>query len=282
MSVTYAFDPSGANLRRVGSLAAQAQITTTREILRAEREALVILQRQLDLGSIAATDVMAQQTLVATTEAGLPALEKHLAVQRDLIAVLAGRFPSDAPAARFELTTLTLPRELPVSVPARLVRQRPDVLAAEAGLHAATAQVGVAIGDLLPQISLSAGAGGTATQVASLFAAGNTFWSAGASLSQTLFAGGAVWHRKKAADAALDAAGAQYRSVVLAAFQQVADALHALELDATSAGSGREAEQSYQQAELLLLQARAQRLADTAALFEALGGGWWNEPKPYQ
>ena len=91
-----------------------------------------------------------------------------------------------------------------------------------------------------------------------------------------------MWHRKKAADAALDAAGAQYRSVVLAAFQQVADALHALELDATSAGSGREAEQSYQQAELLLLQARAQRLADTAALFEALGGGWWNEPKPYQ
>jgi len=339
VSVTYAFDPFGANLRRLESAQAQeqaqrfeliaaqvtlstnvvaaaieegslrAQLAATRDIVRSERATLAILRRELELGAIAATDVMAQESLAASTEAQVPGLEKQLAQERDLLAVLAGHFPADEPAAHFELSGLTLPRDLPVSVPSGLVRQRPDVLAAEAQLHAASAQVGVAITDLLPQISLTAGAGGTATQVARLFAAGNTFWSAGASLTQTLFAGGTVWHRKRAADAALDGAGAQYRSVVLSAFQQVADALHALELDATAVtlsaqaeqaaaqsltavrhnvenGSASElallqSEQAYQQALLSLVQARASRYADTVALFGALGGGWWNEPRRY-
>ncbi|MGH8261558.1 MAG: TolC family protein, partial [Steroidobacteraceae bacterium] len=204
------------------------------------------------------------------------------------------------------LAALRLPADLPVSLPARLVRQRPDVLAAEAQLHAASAQVGVSIADLLPQVSITGTAGGASTAIQSLFAAGNAFWTAGASLSQTLFAGGALWHRERAARAALDEAGAQYRAVVLTACEQVADTLRALELDADAVGASARAaqaaadtlaatrrnvelgsasylallaaEQAGQQAALALAQARAGRLADTAALFQALGGGWWNAP----
>lgn len=280
----------------------RAQIAATDSIVASEREAVGILQRLYRLGSVAQTDLIAQQSLLASTEATLPSLEKQLSAQRHLLAVLAGGFPSEEVPERFELAELALPQELPVSVPARLVRQRPDVLAAEAQLHAASAQVGVAIADMLPQISIAATAGGASTTIQSLFAAGNTFWTAGASLSQTVFAGGALWHRERAARAALDQAGAQYRSVVLTACQQVADALRALELDADAVGASARAaqaaddtlaatrrnvdlgsssylsllsaEQSYQQAVVSLAQARAARLADTAALFQALGGGW--------
>lgn len=282
----------------------RAQIGATEAILRSERESVQILRHQYELGSIAMTDVMAQESLLASTEATLPPLEKQLAAQRDLLAVLAGRFPGEPLDARFELSALTLPRDLPVSLPAKLVRQRPDVLAAEAQLHAASAQVGVAIADMLPQVTLSGSAGGASTSIQSLFSAGNTFWTAGASLSQTLFAGGSLWHRERAARAALDQAGAQYRGVVLTACQQVADTLRALELDADAVSANARAmqtasatlsvtrrnvdlgsmsylallsaEQGYQQAVLNLVQARANRLADTAALFQALGGGWWN------
>lgn len=286
----------------------RAQIDATNAILRSERESVQILRRQYQLGSIAMTDVMAQESLLASTQATLPPLEKQLAAQRDLLAVLAGRFPSEPLDQRFELSSLTLPRDLPVSLPASLVRQRPDVLAAEAELHSASAQVGVAIADMLPQVTLSGSAGGASTSIQSLFASGNTFWTAGASLSQTLFAGGALWHRERAARAALDQAGAEYRSVVLTACQQVADTLRALELDAEAVAANALAaqaanatlaatrrnvelgstsylallssEQAYQQAVLNLAQARANRLADTAALFQALGGGWWNRSAP--
>jgi NodT family efflux transporter outer membrane factor (OMF) lipoprotein len=200
----------------------------------------------------------------------------------------------------FELEQLQLPADLPLGVPSQLVERRPDVRAAEAELHAATAQVGVAIANLLPQITLTAGAGSTATAMADLFKAGTGFWSVGASLSQTLFEGGTLVHRKRAADAALDQAGALYRLAVLTAFQNVADALHALATDAdamSAAGRAEEAarksldvvrhqlelgsvsylalvnaEQTYQQAVIALAQARANRYADTAALFQALGG----------
>jgi NodT family efflux transporter outer membrane factor (OMF) lipoprotein len=282
----------------------RAAIDANEAIVRSEREALGILERQSALGSIAELDVMAERSQLAATEAMLPGLEKQLAQQRHLLAVLVGRFPSEEPDQRFEFDGIALPQDLPVSVPARLVRQRPDVLAAEAQLHAATANVGVAISDLLPQLTLTAAAGGTSTRIEDLFAAGNTFWSAGASLTQTLFQGGTLWHQKLAADAALDQAGAQYRGVVLAACQQVADALRALELDAaaveataraeqsatdtltvtrrnvelgsTSYLSLLSAQQSYLQAVLNSVTARTNRYADTAALFEALGGGWWN------
>jgi NodT family efflux transporter outer membrane factor (OMF) lipoprotein len=199
------------------------------------------------------------------------------------------------------LESLRLPDDLPVSVPAQLVRHRPDVLAAEAQLHSATAEVGVAIANMLPQITLTGSAGGASTGFNQLFASGNTFWSGGASLTQTLFAGGALLHKEKAARARLDEAGAQYRTAVLTAFQNVADALTALQLDAQALSASVRAEkaageslstvrrnvelgsvgylallnaqQTYAQALLNRSQAQANRYADTAALFQALGGG---------
>jgi NodT family efflux transporter outer membrane factor (OMF) lipoprotein len=284
----------------------RAQIKANEDIVRGEHDALDILNRQLTLGSIAQTAVLAQQALLAATEAELPPLRKQLALQRDLLAVLTGRSPGEPPAATFELSALGIPQNLPLSLPAALVRQRPDVLAAEAQLHAASAQVGVASADLLPQINLTATLGGASTGLSTLLASGNTFWSVGANLSQTLFAGGALWHHKLAADAALDEAGAQYRAVVLGALQNVADTLHALQYDAQAVDANQRAEQAAHhsldtthaslsqgsityldllnaeqaqaQAVSNLEQARADYLADTAALFVALGGGWWNRP----
>jgi NodT family efflux transporter outer membrane factor (OMF) lipoprotein len=233
-------------------------------------------------------------------ETTLPPLHRQLQTARDALAVLTGRLPADYTPLRFELDQLVLPAGLPLGVPSQLVERRPDVRAAEAQLHAATAQVGVAIANLLPQVTLTGDIGSSATAMGDLFKSGTGFWSVGASLTQTLFEGGALIHRKRAADAALDQAGALYRSAVLTAFQNVADALHALatDADALAAASRAEeaaqktlevvrhqlelgsvsylalinAEQAYQQALISLTQARANRYADTAALFQALGG----------
>ncbi len=334
VSVSYMFDFFGLERREVESLQAQAdsqrfqleaayltltsnvvttaileassraQIAATTEILNSERETARILRRQFELGSIAETDVMAQDAAVANLEATLPPLEKQLAVQRHQLAALAGRFPNDEPSQKFELDGLTLPVEIPLSVPSELVRQRPDVLSAEAQLHVASAELGVATANLFPQISLTATAGGTSTLFRQLFASGNNYWSVGGSLTQTLFDGGTLIHERRAAAAALDAAGAQYRAVVLAAFQNVADSLTALQLDSNAVNANLKAEQaaadslkairhnvelglasylalltaeqSYNQAVLNLAQARANRYSDTAALLQALGGGWWN------
>jgi NodT family efflux transporter outer membrane factor (OMF) lipoprotein len=280
----------------------RAQLAATDDILQSEREALEILKRQYELGSIAMTDVMAQEAALATTEATVPDLKKQLDQSSHALAVLAGRFPSETAEEHFELQSLHLPGELPITVPAQLVRHRPDVLAAEAQLHSATADVGVAIADMLPQIALSGNQGGAATRFGQLFSAGNTFWAGGATLTQTLFSGGALLHKERAARAALDRAGAQYRSAVLTAFQNVADALSALQLDAQALSASLRAkeaaeqslstvrrnvelgsigylallnaEQTYQQAVLNLSQAQANRYSDTVALFQALGGGW--------
>jgi NodT family efflux transporter outer membrane factor (OMF) lipoprotein len=337
VSVSYMFDLFGHNRRQVESAQAQAdsqryqleaayltltanvvtaaiqeaslraQVAATTEILDSERESARILRRQFELGSIAETDVMAVDAAVANLEATLPPLQKQLAQQRHLLSALAGRFPSDEPAQKFELTDLTLPAEVPVSVPASLVRQRPDVLAAEAELHAASADVGVATANLFPQITLTGTKGGTATQFNQLLASGNTFWSLGGNITQTLFQGGTLIHQRRGAIAAMDAAGAQYRAVVLAAFQNVADTLTALQLDADAVNANLTAEQAaagslkatrhnvelglasylalltaqqtYSQAVLNLAQTRASRYSDTAALLQALGGGWWNRER---
>ena len=334
VSVTYLFDIWGVNRRQVESQQAQAdsqryqleaayltltsnvvtaaieeaslraQIEATTQMIDSERESARILHRQFELGSIAQTDVMAIDAAVANLEATLPPLQKQLAQQRHLLAALAGRFPSEEPSQKFELTDLTLPLEIPVSVPAALVRQRPDVLSAEAQLHGASADLGVATANLFPQINLTGTKGGTSTVLNQLFDSGNTYWSVGGSLTQTLFQGGTLIHKRRAAAAALDAAGAQYRAVVIGAFQDVADTLTALELDADAVNANLKAEQaaaeslqatrhnvelglasylalltaqqSYSQAVLNLAQARANRYSDTAALLQALGGGWWN------
>ena len=278
----------------------QAQISGTERVIALGRESLSVLRRNLELGAVAEADVYAQEAVVAQVEAALPPLQKQLHQARDLLAVLSGRLPADCKPVDFDLADLTLPTELPIGVASQLVERRPDVRAAEAQLHAATARVGVAIANLLPQITITGDIGSTATLFGDLFKAGTGFWSLGANVSQTVFQGGALLHRKRAADAALDQAGAAYKSAVLTAFQNVADALHALDSDADALNAAARAEaaaakslgvarrqvelgsagyltlvvgeQTYQQTLLTVAQARANRYADTAALFQALGG----------
>jgi NodT family efflux transporter outer membrane factor (OMF) lipoprotein len=213
-------------------------------------------------------------------------------------------FPSQEPAETFDLSSLRLPRELPVSLPAKLVEQRPDVRQAEEALHSANAQIGVAIANRLPNITLTAAAGSSALAVDQLFTSGTGFWTLAGTATQPIFQGGALLHKERAAKALRVQAAEQYRGAVITAFQNVADTLHALEQDADALKSAAvaeqaakesfdltekqlqsgyvsylalvSAEQSYQQAVLNLVQAQANRYADTAALFLALGGGWWN------
>jgi NodT family efflux transporter outer membrane factor (OMF) lipoprotein len=287
----------------INEAAVREQIRSIESIVKSERDGLDILRQQVAIGAVAQTAVMAQEAALAAAEAQLPPLRKQLAAARDQLATLCGRSPGEPPAQMFELSALNVPQDLPLSLPSSLIRQRPDILAAEAQLHYATAQVGVATADLLPQFNLTATLGGTSTDLATLFAGGNVFWTAGASLSQTLFAGGALWHHKRAAQAALDQAGAQYRIVVLTALQNVADTLYALEYDSQAVAAEERAdtaarqsllvtrrslvegsisqlellnaEQAQAQASVGLAQARANQLTDAAALYAALGGGWW-------
>jgi len=330
VTVSFVPDLFGANRRAVESLAAQAeasrdqldatyltlsanvvtaaiqeaglrqQVAATERVIALERESLAILRRQLELGAVAEGDVFAQDAALAQLEASLPPLNRQLQQTRDQLAVLTGRLPADFELPTLDLDQLILPAELPLGVPSQLVRRRPDVRAAEAQLHAATAQVGVATANLLPQLTITGNLGSSATAMSDLFKAGTGFWLVGASASQTLFAGGTLVHRKRAADAALDQAGAQYKSAVLTAFQNVADALHALDTDAAAIAAASRAqiaaqksleverrqldlgsvsylgllsaEQFYQQSVVTLSQARVNRFADTAALFQALGG----------
>jgi NodT family efflux transporter outer membrane factor (OMF) lipoprotein len=212
--------------------------------------------------------------------------------------------PSDKLMEKFELAAMRLPRDLPVSLPSRLIEQRPDIKAAEANLHAAGALVGVAIANRLPNIVLTGVAGSTAPQLSQLFASGTEWWEITGAVTQPIFRGGTLFHRELAAKAAFDQAKAQYRGTVIQAFQNVGDALQAIRSDAIALQKAVEAEraagksleivrgrlrlgdinylglltaqQTYQQALLSLAQAKAQRYADTVALFAALGGGWWN------
>ena len=288
----------------VAESALRGQIAATEEIIRVQRESLDILRRQQGLGQVAGTDVAAQEAALAQAEATLPPLHKQLGEQRHLIAVLAGRVPSDQPRPRFELASLRLPEDVPVSVPSKFVDQRPDLRAAEANVHAASALVGVAVANRLPQFTLSGNIGSTALTLAGLAAPGNVFWTVAGNVAQTVFDAGTLFHKQKAVEAAFDEAKAQYRQTVLTAFQNVADALHALQEDARALKAAAAAEMAaktsldivrrqlqlgavnylalltaqnaYQTALSARLQAEAARLSDTAALFQALGGGWRN------
>ncbi|MDR3570443.1 MAG: efflux transporter outer membrane subunit [Syntrophobacteraceae bacterium] len=334
VSVSYAPDVFGLNRRTFESLAAQenavrfqliatyvtlssnvvaaaiqeaslrAQIRATRQLIAIDSSMVRILRYQFAKGYACRLDVAGQESQLAQLAATLPPLRKQLAQQRDLLAVLAGSFPSRPPVEKFELSTLRLPQELPVSLPSQLVEQRPDVRQAEENLHAASAQIGIAIANRLPNITLTADAGSTALSLDKVFSSGTAFWGMGAQLAEPLFDGGALLHKERAAKAAYTLAAEQYRSTVLTAFQNVADTLNALEQDAnglkatasgadaarvtltlarrqTRAGYACEltllnAEQAYYQARINLIQAQAARFADTAALFQALGGGWWH------
>lgn len=337
VSVSYAPDVFGLNKRTVESLAAQEratryqmiatditlsanvaaaaiteasledQIATTNELIGLNRQILSLLQFQKSKGYIGGADIAAQQTQLAQLEASLPPLIKQRDQQNNLLAVLTGRYPSQLPAEKFSLASLTLPADLPLSLPSTLVEQRPDVLQAEENLHSASAEIGVARANRLPNITLSANAGTNALAIGQLLNPGTYFWNIGASLLAPIFDGGTKLHQERGARYAFQESAEQYRSTVLTAFQNVADTLVALEQDAnkleSTAAAARSAkasldisrlqykdgyaaylavlnaDQAYQQARLNLVQAQADRFTDTAALFQALGGGWWHRPE---
>jgi NodT family efflux transporter outer membrane factor (OMF) lipoprotein len=334
LTVGFVPDVFGANWRQVESLAAQtdaqrfaleatyitlasnivaaaiqeaslrAQIAATQQIIGADEKSLQILRDQFRLGLAMRIDVAAQEAALGQARMLLPPLQKQFEQTRDLIRVLVGTLPDEDVAGTFELDALRLPPELPLSLPARIIEQRPDVRAAEAQLHSANAQVGVAVAAMLPQFSITGNLGGNADEFAWMFRTGGPFWALAGGVTQPIFEGGTLLHRKRAADAALKQAAAQYQSTVITAYQNVADTLHATlsDSDALVADVRAEnaakltydltrrqmeagyvsylavlsAETAYQQTLLARVQAQATRFGDTVALFQALGGGWWN------
>ncbi len=336
VSVSYTPDVFGLNKRTVEGLAAQEratryqmvavditlsanvalaaiteasledQIDATNDLIGINRQILSLLQYQKSKGYIGGADIAAQQTALAQLEATLPPLIKQRDQQKDLLAVLTGAYPADAPDEKFTLASLTLPTDLPLTLPSALVEQRPDVLQAEENMHAASAAIGVARANRLPNVTLSANAGTNALSIGQIFGPGTGFWNIGAALLAPIFDGGTKLHQERAARAAYTESAEQYRSTVLTAFQNVADTLVALDQDAntlkatvaaadaakTSLDLSRlqykdgyaaylavlNADQAYRQARLAQVQAEADRFTDSAALFQALGGGWWHRP----
>jgi len=304
LEATYITLASNVVAAAIQEASVRAQIEATRQIIAAEEKSLAILRDQFRLGLAMRMDVAAQETALAQAEATLPPLQKQFEQTRDLIRALVGNLPNQEVPETFEFNALQLPPELPVSLPAKIIEQRPDVRAAEAELHAANAQVGVAVAAMLPQLSITGAYGGNADEFAWMFRHGGPFWNLIGNLTQPLFEGGTLLHRKRAADDALKQAAAQYQSSVLTAYQNVADTLHAslsdadaLAADVRSENAAKvtydltrrqmelgsvnilillNAEMTYQQALILRVQAQATRYGDTVALFQALGGGWWN------
>jgi NodT family efflux transporter outer membrane factor (OMF) lipoprotein len=282
----------------------RAQIAATQEIADSQRKQLEITQRRFTAGGASRVDVLQQQAVLQSTLAGLPSLRSQLAQQRNLLAAYVGALPADYAGPEFNLDSLTLPADLPVSLPSKLVEQRPDVREFSALLHEATAQIGVATANMLPQITLSGAYGGEAFSFSQVFSPSSVVWNLAASATQPIFKGGQLLHQRRAAVAAAEEAAANYRATVITAFQNVSDTLYALQGDADALAaqalaertaaqslalvqvqykSGAasylqvlSAEQTYQSVAVSLVKAKAQRYADTAALFQALGGGWWN------
>ena len=334
LSVSYAPDIFGGTRRQIEASAAQAeyrrfgleatyltlssnvvntavslasvrdQIAATEQIIRLQGDQLDLLHNRRRLGAIADTDVLAQQTALAQTRATLAPLQKQRAQTRNQLMAYLGQFPDQAQDERFTLSALHLPEALPLSLPSTLVSQRPDVRAAQAQLHQASANIGVAVANQLPQFSITGTLGSTVAGSSGLFSAGSGVWSIAGAIAQPIFDAGALEHRKRAAVAAYDESAARYRGTVIAAFQDVANALRALQADADALQQQVAAErsaqaslalvqeqfrlgavayinllnaqQSYQNTVLARVRAQAARYSDTAALFQALGGGWWN------
>jgi NodT family efflux transporter outer membrane factor (OMF) lipoprotein len=282
----------------------RAQIAATEDIAHSQSTQLDITQRRVTAGGASRADVLQQQATLQSTLASLPPLRSQLAQQRNQLATYVGSLPADYGSAEINLDSLTLPADLPVSLPSKFVEQRPDVRQYSALLHQATAQIGVATANMLPQLTLTGSYGGEATKFSDVFSSSSVVWSLIGGVTQPIFKGGQLVHQRRAAVAAAQEAAANYRNTVITAFQNVSNTLYALQADADALAaetiaerSAAEsltlvqaqyksggasylqvltAEQSYQNAAVGLVKARAQRYADTAALFQALGGGWWN------
>jgi NodT family efflux transporter outer membrane factor (OMF) lipoprotein len=283
-----------------------AQINATYELIKAQQGLLTIFNDQYRLGGGSNTNVLAQRALVEQTRATLPSLEKNLSFAKHALTMLVGEFPATK-IPILKLDELTLPTHLPISLPSNLVRQRPDIRASEALLHAASAQIGVTTANLLPNLSLTAAYGYTGNIVLNLINNQNKVWNIISQYAQPIFHGGALLSQRRAAIAAYQQAYAQYRQTVLQAFQNVADCLKAIEMDAQRLQAQQYAEnlakqslvlyqtqfklggvsyidlfnaqQQYQQILLNRIQAQAARYSDTVALFQSLGGGWWHKNK---
>jgi NodT family efflux transporter outer membrane factor (OMF) lipoprotein len=288
----------------VNEASLRAQISATDDIARSQQKQLDIAQRRFAVGAAARADVLQQQATLQATLAALPPLRSQLAQQRNQLAAYVGDLPADYTGAEFNLDSLNMPQDLPVSLPSKLVEQRPDIREYSALLHQATAQIGVATANMLPQITLSGSYGQTAAKWANIFSPSSNVYSLIGSLTQPIFKGGQLKHLRRAAVAAAQEAAANYQATVITAFQNVSNTLYALQGDADALAAQATAErtaadslamvqaqyksggasflqvlsseQTYQNAAVALVKARAQRFADTAALFQALGGGWWN------
>ena len=332
--VGYTPDVFGANRRQVESLQAQADyqrfemeatyitlagnvvaaaiqeaslralVGATERFIEQNAKALEILRNQFRLGYVMRLDVAAQESALAQAREQLPPLQKQLEITHDLLRALVGELPNADIDPVFEFDSLKLPTDLPVSLPSKLVEQRPDVRAAEEQMHSASAQVGVAIAARLPQFTITGAYGGAASQFDQMFRSGGPFWNLIGDVAAPLFDGFTLQHRQRAAEQGLLQAQAQYRSTVIAAFQNVADTLHTIQSDADGLAACADAEraakvmmevtehqyktgyvnflvllaaqEAYQQSLITLIQAQSNRYGDTAALFQALGGGWWN------
>lgn len=304
LEATYLTLASNVVAAAIQEASLRAQLDAVQRIIAIDQESMDILRKQFQLGFVSGMEVAAQEYALASAEQTLPPLNKQLDQTRNLLRALVGATPDQALEQTFTLTSLQLPQQLPMSLPSKIVEQRPDVRAAEAQLHYASAQAGVAIANTLPQFAISAGLGGMASTPDWMFRTGGGFFNLAASVSQTLFDGGTLRARSRAAEQALLQAGAQYRSTVISALQNVADALYTVHSDANALQAAAKtvaaaqamyelsrkqyqvgqidylsrliSEQNFQAANINLIQAQTNRLGDTAALFQALGGGWWN------
>lgn len=283
----------------------RAQLEAVRSVIKEANALLAILKKQYAIGGVAESDVLAQEALLAQVEQLLPPLQKQLALQRNALTALAGEYSTDTVPETFHIRALTLPKGLPLTVPSQFVRQRPDVRAAEAAMHSASAQVGVAIAARLPNITLGATPGVSAYTWAGLFTPSAQFYTLAAGATQPLFEGFALANRQKAAEEGLAEANALYRQSVVTAFQNVSDALRSLQADTKAVAAANHAEQVarkqldiikqqlgvgsvnilsvlnaeqvYLQALVTHSQAEGARLGDVVGLFMALGGGWKDE-----
>lgn len=282
----------------------KAQIEATEALIHDQQQQLDIVRKQFRAGGVSKADVFSQETQLAQTRATLPPLQQNLAQNLHALSILIGFYPDEKALPHFNLEKFYLPTQLPVSLPSSLVRQRPDIRASEALLHAASAQIGVATANLYPQFNITGSYGWQGLVASHLFSKNNNTWNIAGQITEPLFNGGALLAKKRAAVAAYQQAAAQYQQTVLQAFKNVADTLRALEHDAQALHDQQQAEamalktlrlteqqyrvgavsylnlltaqRTYQQTRINRIQAEAARYIDTATLFQALGGGWWN------
>jgi NodT family efflux transporter outer membrane factor (OMF) lipoprotein len=306
LEATYVTLAANVVAAAIQEAATRAQLAAVRQIIDCNQKALAVLLDKYRQGYAMRIDVAAQEAQLAQARALLPPLDKQLEQTRDLLRELVGKLPNQELEETFELASLTLPRDVPLSLPSRIIEQRPDVRAAAEQLRSANAQVGVAVGAMIPEFSITGAVGGGANEFPWMFRDGGPFWNLIAGVTQPVFAGGTLYHTKRAADEALRQAAAQYQESVLAAYQNVADTLHAMLADADELAAADAAERAarvsldltheqmqdgfndylaeltaeiaYQQALLTRVQAQSSRFGDTVALYQALGGGWWNRP----